>query len=552
MKIPIIEAEEPLKVHPITATTKGAGRVEEAIGEVGQTIFDITTRIEAKKQAQREASQLSDIQLDMVNISRNTARELQRKPDPDTYFSDWSNAYDVAAKERLAGIKSQNLRAQADVMLKRLKISEMPQQEAYGNRLFLEVGRAGLIRRTDEFARLGMKEEGLKATEDAILNGIISADDGENLKIRFAYRLDLSKAREEINRNPEKAEEILAKYDLPPEDKVSLSEIAERLAEKRQNERDARKVDEAIVFLKEPHDVMGIGYDYPGMINKLRSVPFQKELGLTPKQAVQAQNLLQSEMNTTYDSIQQDFLKKLQERTLTDTEIINSALPATGLIQGDKEWWLRKLEQRQQPQNADGFLHSNPRVYAETMVDVIKRPEMWNKDKIFALVGLSDKDGKPIGLKADDALRIWNIHTQLMKPDPALAKKFTALQQALERLDNYRKAFFFVEPKKEGEISHIEVVTNDILHYSVQQDLLRRVDDGDDPFIALGEIMETYVKEKTKGFFDRVLNWVLPSAPPVPTLPGTAPTTPPPEEKEGKYEVNGVIWNWTKAKGWYR
>jgi hypothetical protein len=331
--------------------------------------------------------------------------------------------------------------------------------------------------------------------------------------------------------------------------KVAAQTMAKTLAKQKEGEEKEVRITDTIVSLKRSHTLFGGQYDYQMMLNKLKDIDFQKERKLTAQETHQAETIIKSEMQTSYDSIQQDFLKKLQQGTLTDTEVMRSTLPATGLMQGDKEWWLKKLEERKSIPN-DAFLHSNPKVYSDTMIGVIKNPEKWDKDKIFSLVGLADKEGKPAGLKADDAIRIWNIHTQITKPDPVLAKKFTALQQALERMESYRKAFFFITPEKEGVVTPKESVQNDQLHYSAQQDFLDRVDKGEEPFFVLSEIMQKYTQEKAKGFFDRVLNWVLPSTPPPPEQP--SPKNQPPEEKEGRYEVNGVIWNWTKAKGWYR
>jgi len=128
------------------------------------------------------------------------------------------------------------------------------------------------------------------------------------------------------------------------------------------------------------------------------------------------------------------------------------------------------------------------------------------------------------------------------------------LTQALHRLEEYRKSFFFVTSEKEGVVTSKESVENDQIHYAIQQELLRRVENEEnpeDPFVVINDVMKRYTEKKARGFWDKVFDFVSPSAPP-PMEKQEKPKIPPSGEKEGRYEVNGAIWNWTKTKGWYK
>ncbi len=306
--------------------------------------------------------------------------------------------------------------------------------------------------------------------------------------------------------------------------------------------------------------------DYQGMFQALSNPKWLKENNLSSQRKHNLEIILRAEGSTFYNNIQDDFLTKLQKGTLTEGEIMRSQLPATGLGQGDKTWFLDKLNTKRL-KGDEGFIHSNPRIYGETLRDIIINPDKWDKNKIFSIMGTSDSQGKPTGLSANDAGQLWKLWESQKTTDPVIAKKFTSIQQVLERLETYRKNYFFIEPETEGEIKPQEAVKNDQNHYLVQQNLLERIEKGEDPFTALGEIMKPYTQNKSKSWFDKyfggVTNFLWPPAPEKPLPKGKSPfaqegekinkpTPPPPGNKEGRYDIGGIEWKWTKTRGWYQ
>lgn len=300
------------------------------------------------------------------------------------------------------------------------------------------------------------------------------------------------------------------------------------------------------------------GSNYEMMIKSLSDVGYLKKNNIPIDIKNRLVVTLKAEESLFYGDIQNDFLSKLQAGTLTELEVQRSKLPATSLGQGDKNWFIEKLNAKR-VKGDEAFIHSNPRVYGETLRSIVLSPGKWDKNKIWALMGISDDKGSPMGLDPRDTAQLWKLWEDLSKTDPAIAKKYGALPQAVDRLEEYRNNAFFVELSGAVDnmgkpiITREEVIKNDQAHYLALQQLQERVAKGEDPFTALSEIMKKPTEEKAKSWYDKWwgnVNAWFPSAPKKLLTP--KPSSPPQGNKEGRYDVNGVIWNWSKAKGWYQ
>jgi len=257
------------------------------------------------------------------------------------------------------------------------------------------------------------------------------------------------------------------------------------------------------------------------MIKQLQDPEYLKDKGATLTQGSQAITFLTNELATEavfekerWGRTQNTFLQKLNRGTLTEGEVMMSDLPATVLSQGDKAWFIDKIKERKFKDLA--YTHSNPRVFGETLRSVVMNPKAWDRKNIWDMIGKADKEGNPMGLSPEHAWKIDTIWSNLVKEDPTLSKKYVPFQQSILRLEEYRRGFFFIEPKEKDSkgnliVSKEETIENDRLHHINLLKFIDMVEKGEDPNIALGIIMKDYVEKKTKSFWDKLFNIALPS-----------------------------------------
>src|SRR4030042_814961 len=142
MKIPIIRATEDLQQIPVTATTKGAGRAWNAVGQLGEQVQAIGLDIAETQQKLRMRSDLSQAEIDMELANTNISNNLKKNPDPDTYVQNWLAQTNEVKNETLKTARGVRTKANMEVMLNRIQTRELVRQMDYARKLSVETEQA--------------------------------------------------------------------------------------------------------------------------------------------------------------------------------------------------------------------------------------------------------------------------------------------------------------------------------------------------------------------------------------------------------------------------
>jgi len=196
MRIPIIRADEPLSQIPVTATTQGAGRAWDAIGNLGATIAGISADIAERQTNIRIATNTAQAENDFEAFNMDTVNELRKKGNPETYYQEWANKIIPKAKELVAQAKGPRERAAIELRLNQIGQRELVEQKYYANKLSIETEMASRDQSLINYANQGKLKEGLdliEATKD--LDG-----PKKNLKVKEDYKAFFEKRQEEIDK----------------------------------------------------------------------------------------------------------------------------------------------------------------------------------------------------------------------------------------------------------------------------------------------------------------------------------------------------------------
>lgn len=271
MKIPTVEVTE---VARVTARPGEAGRVWRAargLGAEGErlalTIAQQHGELRKKKKALDDTVFLSSLE---VRAKRDLAQleiELMRSPDPYTHYQRWETGFNEMANSELGGIKDKELQARATVLLNRLKASEVPAQEHFADRLWVEKMQAGTQLLLDSYAETGELEKGEELLATMTEHGVYSANISAKMLIGFSDAVEKKRIKTlvdaadlEIFYTPNATEKILSREenaDIPNDEKLIL--LKKGIARTNQIESDIEKA-----VTKASEDL------YAGLVEKVR------------------------------------------------------------------------------------------------------------------------------------------------------------------------------------------------------------------------------------------------------------------------------------------
>jgi len=564
MKIPLIEANEPLATpQPRLRGADEGNIIDRALFNLGSQGLGLATEILTQKRELNEklkeqedqdklAQMSKDFQLFASNLSKET--RTGENYNPDTHFARYTMAMDKQAKEMLAQIKDPKLLSRASKMLTTLSIEPLINEENFqttkrvdrivGNaeKQILDLANAGDVegakRVSSEMVDGGWATPSWKVKSDDKVESIV-----ENAEVmRRLYTNPTVEKLEEL-----KADLRSGKYrTVNPKERETLiktiGDEQDKLKKELEQKSDREKSLELVADVSKMFsDVKDRPETYhSARLQKLLDPEYLKEKGASLAQGRAAIEFIENEerrldrnYQKKFEPTQQKFLEKLQAGTLTESEVLKSDLPAIdGRIQGDKAWFLSQIRARKAEllkQEDDIYLHPNPKIYSDVLTGVLTDTKNWNKQKIFSYVAKRDRDGKNVGITANNAFSILKIYDDLIKPnDEVLAKKYLPLQQAAGRLQTYRDLGFFVIPKEKDSrgnpvYSPQEKLNNDLIHAAVLKELGARVEKGEDASVVVDELMKPYVmQEARKGWLERTqeawmeMTWgkIFPSKPP--------------------------------------
>ena len=481
MKIPIITATEPMAIPPVTATTRGAGREWEAVGELSGVVSDISNKIAEKQTKIRETIQLAELEADMQNTNEANIINLRKKPNPDTYFSDWNAQFNQAAEDRLKGIKAPKMRAEAQVMMNRMKIRELVEQKHYGNVLFIETMDARTNRLLAGHVKRGELKEGLELIEEMTLNGIYHPNVGQRKKEAFekdienemANRADVS-ADQAILNDPVKALEMLQNKNYLPElkdkqrmDKVKKATEAVKVWEyeqekkKREADKIAHDTDE-----KEIGDLY-LAKNYTQVYTRAQSSKVltgdeKKKWGDAAENAAkQGEKIDPIEEAQEYAFINNLMAKGVDSKVIKDSIIITPRLD-----EGSKKKLLDRLERQQDKE----INRASQRAYEYMKREIVSptgiagviaksipedtRAANYTKAQLALddwvdkqVIGEKPITSKDIIAKAEELIQ--NYKPKMITNPPIIQKKTDDMVKALNELGNLSKPQEAIIPKTE-------------------------------------------------------------------------------------------------------
>jgi len=226
MKIPVIRASQELPVTPVTATTQGAGRTWDAVAQLGERVNAISQDLAQTQQRIRMTTELAQAEIDMVSINKDIETNLRLKPNPDTYVEDWGTQFTAAAQKRLEGVKSAKTRAAMEQLISQIAVREIPKQKDYANRLWEQTESAKRIGQIDSFIKDYRLDKATELIDRSVADGLWNPEEAAKWKIKETDTYNYSMAQREIDLTPEKADEIIEKYNISPERSVGLQERA--------------------------------------------------------------------------------------------------------------------------------------------------------------------------------------------------------------------------------------------------------------------------------------------------------------------------------------
>ncbi|GAH46648.1 unnamed protein product, partial [marine sediment metagenome] len=133
MKIPIIRATEELPRIPVTATTEGAGRAAQAVGQLSGLARDISLDLAQKQQGIKRARQVAQAEIAMEQANKDIIAKLRLEPNHETYFEDWLSEFEFASTDMLIKAKGPKTKAVMEQALSRIATREARQQKDYAN-----------------------------------------------------------------------------------------------------------------------------------------------------------------------------------------------------------------------------------------------------------------------------------------------------------------------------------------------------------------------------------------------------------------------------------
>ena len=571
MRIPIIQADEPLVVPQTRIRSPYEGAiVEKALGNLGEAGLALGAEIIAQKKRVDEKLKEGEKRVKLADISKNfkvfankLSGELRfgEKFNPETHYQRYEEAIKQKRNEILSNITEPEMKAlvseridniSEEFLMHEAKFERTKRAEriiAGYEKQAIDAANAGnldLVKQvTEEAVRMNYATPEWKQKIDTESESIVENADilnrlyGKNIEQLDALRKDLD-GKKYKTINPFERERY----------KRDIDNEKERIRKEQEAKEDREKSLELVADVSKEFEHLE---DEPELfaqarINKLRNPQYLKSKGANLTQGRQAIEFIENEERRVIrakekasETIQNDFLDRLQKGILTPGEVIKSTLSFA-----DKGWFLSKINERMkelQKREDDIYLRSNPKTKSEILTGVLTNTGNWNKKKIFSYIGKKDKDGNYIGITPQDAIYILKVYDDLIKPDEAgLTKKYLPLRQAAERLENYRKLGLFIIPEKKGTITPEEMLRNDLEHAAVLQELTTRAERGEDATAVLHDIMKKYVEQRAKqswyeklyeATIGKVLEPSLPKSQPEPELrrPSGTKSTPPAERK---------------------
>jgi hypothetical protein len=203
------------------------------------------------------------------------------------------------------------------------------------------------------------------------------------------------------------------------------------------------------------------------------------------------------------------FNTRLLERSVAGqlkiTDVL--AIPDNAMTFQSKKLWIDRLErQARHDKDTDPFEKSDGATRGRVMAGVLTNPREWPQEKILGYMGN--------GLSNNHALQLVNMQKDLVKDkggDAAL-KKYDPLNRALNTLDGLRSSYAFTKEGLDEKVTDAKATAelrlkNDQEYQKVVDEVIRRAQGGQDPRVAMQELMKPYFEQKTKGWFESISNW---------------------------------------------
>jgi len=321
-KVPIIEAET---LPPVTADPYAVRRPWERmtglgreVGALAVSVSETAAKIKEKTDAFDRKLGLSEFLVDITDAGSKLETELIQEADPETYRANWDLGMAAVINERLLKIEDPETRAEAKVVANRYLIGEIPRQEDYARRLWVEKSVGRLMRLLDVHARLGNLEDGYRLINGAKENGVLPADDAERLKVSFRNELNIHRVRAGMEADPSESnvKSLLAEFPVSTRHVPALMDHARVLRNELEREESKARVNAAYT---ESRRLWPDNYD--AALKMVADPSYQKKMGLTAQEAHSVQTMLNTER-----AAQENRRQALYDRTafsLYDRTIFN-------------------------------------------------------------------------------------------------------------------------------------------------------------------------------------------------------------------------------------
>jgi len=210
-------------------------------------------------------------------------------------------------------------------------------------------------------------------------------------------------------------------------------------------------------------------------------------------QRVKAEQQEQSEMT---------LFEQYRTGALTSSGIAASKLPPHKQL-----FWENALEnKREKP-----FRESDLRVYAGTLKTILQHPDQITPTAIL------DKMGKGLSIEhTTHALTMWQKATEAKSLAPA---QYDPLRQALTMWESMKDSYVFAPDDMLGDADSVRSgsakpgpklkLENDLNSQKVLDALIMRAQQGQEPRIALQELVKPYLEREAPSFFARWSSWIL-------------------------------------------
>jgi hypothetical protein len=304
MRIPIIEATEPLPV----ISPEGAGRGWRAIGAAAgeaQNLANVIAKQRAevveKKRVLAMNSDIAFAEADTLKADTLFTTESRKGADPKTYLPVWEKTWDERVKEKLNTIKDPETKARMEINLQRNKMQRFDEESKFADGLFVNTEKAKDIPILEDYAARGKLEEGLGYIEGR--KDIYKPTEIEALKGKFKEDFQRSDLIGYVDsQSPELIAEGIKKIDKNEYSSLSRTELAQRRTNAldkiaRLNKENETKAEEVAI----DNAIRKVKKEWPGNPDTqnlfLTNDDWQKQNGLTSKTAHMAQIRLKGEQN---------------------------------------------------------------------------------------------------------------------------------------------------------------------------------------------------------------------------------------------------------------